>query len=353
MNQKLIQAVHIYVLLIIFSGFMVHVLSLPILLSAAKRDAWVSALASAVPVTIWMLLVFNVYKQLKHRDILSFLQKSLNRWVYTIFSSLFCIYFFMTSLITLKFTLFWAKTNYTFDKPNFVVVLLFSVICYYSSAKGIRTISSMAFLVLPMVVIFGFLVGLGNTPNKNYELLFPVFENGYSDFFKGLAYACSSLFEVFFILFITPHLKNKLKLKWLILVGIILVALSVGPLAGAIAEFGSVEAEKMRNPAYEEWKLLTIGVHITRLDFLSIFQWLSGAFIRISLSLFIAAKILPKQWTLPVLYFLLFLAGCIPWDAVSFFYNLKTYYYPLRVVFEIVIVLFLLLLIKLKGDQHD
>ncbi|PFO08351.1 spore gernimation protein [Bacillus sp. AFS076308] len=357
MNQKLIQASHIYILLILFSGFMVHVLSLPILLSTAKRDAWLSALASGVPITLWLLFIFYIYKKTNPYDLLSFLNHAYSKWVSIIFSIMFCAHFFVIALITLKFTIYWANANYTFDVPNYVVVSLFALICYYSSAKGLSTICTMAMLILPFVVLFGLLVGVGNIPNKDYEQLFPIFENGYFDFFKGLGYACSGLVEVSFILFLTSNLKGKLKMKWLILTGIILAGLSFGPLAGAIAEFGSVEAEKMRNPAYEEWRLLTIGMHVTRLDFLSIFQWLSGAFVRISLSLFIAAKGFSlnteHKWVLPMLYVLLIIAASIHWDSVSFIYFLKNFYFPINLIFQICLLLLVFLLIKLKGVSHE
>ncbi|MEH7494735.1 GerAB/ArcD/ProY family transporter [Neobacillus niacini] len=356
MNQKLIHAVHIYILMIMSTGFMVHVLSLSVLLSIAKRDAWLSVISSAVPVTIWILLVFYIYKRLNKDDLISFLEKSFSKWVVVIFSTLFCSYFLLTAFMTLKFTVYWANDNYTLDIPNFVVVLLFSLVCYYASVKGLRTIATMAFLVLPFVILFGILVGVGNTPNKNYEQLFPLFEDGYKGFFQGIAYACAGLFEVLFlILFLSKSLTDKLKLKWLILVGLFLVGLFFGPLAASIAEFGSVEAGKLRNPAYEEWKLLTLGYHITRLDFLSIFQWLSGAYIRISLSLFIAGKVFSykneKRWVLPILYMILIVATCIPLDSTSFIIFMKKFYFPISLIFQITIMLFLLLFTKLKGEK--
>ena len=355
MNQKFIHAVHIYILLIMSTGFIVHVLSLSVLLSIAKRDAWLSVIFSAIPVTIWILLVFYIYKKLNNQDLISFIKNSFSKWVFVIFSAMFCGYFLITAFMTLKFTVYWAKDNYTLDFPNYVVVLLFSLVCYYASAKGLRTIATMSFLVLPFVVFFGFLVGLGNTPNKNYEQLFPLFEEGYKGFFQGIAYACASLFEVFFILFLTKNLADKLKLKWLILVGLFLVVLSFSPLAAAIAEFGSVEAGKLRNPAYEEWKLLTLGQHITRLDFISVFQWLSGAYIRISLSLFIAGKVFSykneKWWVLPTLYIILIVAACIPLDSTSFIYFMKKFYFPISLFFQIFIMLFLLLFTKIKGEK--
>lgn len=79
------------------------------------------------------------------------------------------------------------------------------------------------------------------------------------------------------------------------IVSIAIFFLALGPLVGAIAEFGAEEAGKLKVPAHEQWKLLSLGIHITRLDFLSIFQWRSGAFIRISLCMFIVNQLLDRH----------------------------------------------------------
>jgi spore germination protein KB len=359
MNQKVIQSVHIYILIIMSTGFMVHVLIIPTILSTSNRDAWLSVIFSTVPFILWIMLIFYIYKKLNnHNDILSLLKQKLSQsWVFIIFSIVFGSYFLISSFITLKYTFFWANNNYTFEVPNFVIVFLFALMCFYASVKGIRTISTIAFLILPFVVFFGFLVGLGNSPNKNYELLFPIFENGYKDFIQGLIHTCAGLFEIIFLLFLTPFIKDRLKVKWLILSGIILVFLILGPLVGTISEFGLEEAVKLRNPAFEQWKLLEISSHITRLDFLSIFQWLSGAFVRISLSLFIADKIFlikkKTKWVLPILYLLLIIGACIPWNAISFYYFLQNFYFPISLIFQICTMLLLLLTIHLKGGHHE
>jgi len=359
MTQKTINALHIYILIIMSTGFMGHVLMVPILLSTSNRDSWLSVILSMIPLILWILILFYLYKKLlPDENILSVLKRKCPYpWMYMILSVSLGTYFFITAFITLKYTLFWAKGNYTLETPDYVIVLLFVLICFYSTKKGLLTISTMAFLVLPFVSILGFLVGIGNSSNKNYEQLFPLFENGYSPFFHGFIYSCAGLFEILFLLFLSPFIKDHLKVKWLLLVGLILVVLILGPLTGAISEFGPQEAAKMRNPAYEQWRLLKIGEHFTRLDFLSIFQWLSGAFIRISLSLFIAEKILSLKkkanLLLPSLYLLLFISVCFPLDARSFFYILQTYFFPISLGFQISFCTLFLFLIHSKGVQHE
>ncbi|MBT2686748.1 endospore germination permease [Bacillus sp. ISL-47] len=359
MNQKVIQSFHIYILQIISTGFLVHVLILPILLSTSKRDSWLSVLFSLLPIILWSMIIFYIYKKMDHQnDLITFMKrKGSPSWIYSIFAFLFGLYFLFSAFITLKFTFFWAKGNYSFEVPNLMIIILFSLVCFYSSSKGIRTISTIAMLILPLVSFFGFFVAAGNIPNKNYELLFPLYEDGIQDLFEGIFYSCAGLFDMTTILFLTPFLKDKLKMKWVVLVGVILTLLTFGPLIGAISEFGVEEAAKMRNPAYEQWRLLKIGNQFTRLDFLSIFQWLSGAFVRISLSLFIANKLLSfkkkRKWVLPILYLLLIVSACVNWDSTSFFYFLQTYFFPYSLIFQVCALLFVLLLIKLGGDRHE
>ncbi|MFF3024964.1 endospore germination permease [Gottfriedia sp. NPDC057948] len=355
MNKKFIYSTHIYILLIMSTGFMLHVFIVPSVLTSTHRDSWITVMASILPFISWTALVFYLYKKFNNEDILSVMFKVLYKPLAYILSGIFVAYFLFSAFVTFRFTLIWANINYTQDIPDIVVVLLIALICFYASCKGLRTISTAAFLILPPVVLFGFLVGIGNEKNKDYGLLFPIFERGYQDFFHGFIYTCSGFFEIIFILFLISYLKDKIKVKGLMIVSFILLMLILGPLTGAIMEFGPLEAEKMRNPVYEQWKLLTLGENITRLDFLSIYQWLAGAFIRISINLFIANYIINysgrKKWSLPLLSLFLLVAVMIPWNASSFYNFLQYYYFPINLIFLICMMLLFLVISKLKGDS--
>ncbi|MGG1674746.1 endospore germination permease [Neobacillus sp. NRS-1170] len=353
--QKVIYSVHMYILLIMSTGFMVHVLLHPVVLTSSKRDAWISVIGSFAPFIIWTILIYFLYKKYEQKNIFTLIF-SLHPWISYGISILFGIYFFLTSFITFKYTIFWANANYTFDIPNFMIALLFAFLCYYASHKGIRTIGAISFFLLPFVVMFGFLVGIGNIKNKDYSMLFPIFEHGYKPFLHGMMYTCASLFETIYFLFITPYLKNGIKMKMFLIVAIFIFLLTLGPLIGGIAEFGAEEAGNMKVLAYEQWKLLKLGTLITRLDFLSIFQWFSGAFIRICLSMLIVNQLFIRKknrWILPILYSLLMVSVVIPWDFESFYSFLYSIYYPASLVFLLFSFGLLLLLSRSKGDVHE
>lgn len=353
--QKVIYSVQMYILLILSTGFMVHVLLHPVVLTSAKRDAWVSVIGSFVPFIIWTILIYFLYKKYEQKNIFTLIF-SLPPWISFCISLLFGLYFCLTAFISFRYTIYWSNANYTFNIPNFLIALLFALLCYYATHKGIGVIGAIGFFLLPFVIIFGFLVGIGNMKNKDYSLLFPIFEHGHRQFLHGMMYTCASLFETIYFLFMTPYLKNRINMKMFLMVAIIIFLLSLGPLMGGIAEFGSEEAEKMKVLAYEQWKLLTLGTYITRLDFLSIYQWFSGAFIRICLSMFILNQLFfrkKNRWFLPFLYALLTISVVIPWDFESFYSFLYSIYFPASLVFLLFSFGLLLLLSRVKGDVHE
>ncbi|WP_182103246.1 endospore germination permease [Niallia taxi] len=333
MIQKVIHSTHIYILIIMSTGFMVHVLLHPTILTVSKRDSWVSVICSTAPLLLWTVLIYYLNKKFEKQNIFVVLF-SLHPLISYSIRILFGLYFFLTAFITFEYTIFWAKSNYTSAIPDVIVVISFAALCYYASLNGIRTIGSLAIFLLPMVVIFGFLVGIGNAKNKDYSMLFPVFEHGYTGFLLGILYTCATSFEIIYFLFLTPYIKDRIKMKSLIFVCLGMVFLALGPLVGGISEFGAEEAARLKVPAYEEWKLLTIGTHITRLDFLSIFQWISGAFIRISLYMFIVNKLFNRvekvKWPLLLFYSLLIISVLIPWDFFFLFFTFIFYLFSCK-----------------------
>jgi len=118
-------------------------------------------------------------------------------------------------------------------------------------------------------------------------------------------------------------------------------------LTGAIAEFGPIESTRQRFPAFEQWRLLTIGKDIENVEFFAIYQWLSGSFVRISLCILLICELLQvrsyaKKWLQ-----LLFLGGSMimitsfPFCDMEFVFFLYKVYYPLFLVVILAISLIL------------
>lgn len=218
----------------------------------------------------------------------------------------------------------------------------------------------MATIVLPLVVMLGFFIMSVNTTQKDIEYLFPLFLNGYVPFLKGIFYSLSGLTEIFVIILIQHHLTQKIKFKDIFLLGFVLIGLTVGPLSAAIMEFGPVEARNFAFPAYEEWKLLKIGEFISRLDFLAMFQWVSGAFFRIGLFMYIISQYLNKRknkFFLPVLYLMIYGTTFLKLDTYDINRFLYIYFLPfcliLVVSFTSVLTIFVFLSKRKENKPHE
>ncbi|MBM7567156.1 endospore germination permease [Paenibacillus sacheonensis] len=324
-----INAFQLAALLVTFIGISNHVIMIPILLDTAKRDAWISVLAAIVPSVLLGLLCVYIYNRIP---------SSLSTWVdkksallWLPFTLLFTVYFSAQASISIRDTIVWSNTTYLTYTPPSVVGICLLGICYYTARKGLAAIAITNGMLLPWIVLFGFYVMIVDFGVKDYSYLFPVFKNSAQAITKGAWYTASGITEIFLVLFLKDDIKGKLSGKSMLPVVLILIELTLGPLSGIIAMFGPFEAELLRYPAYEQWRMASIGSMLSQTDFLSIYQWLAGSFIRISLAIHIIRTLWVKKWRHPEILLILitlflFVVNQIKLSDVKFHEHVKMYY---------------------------
>ncbi|MFF2483736.1 endospore germination permease [Paenibacillus sp. NPDC058071] len=291
------------VMMILLSvGLLNHVMVLPLLLQVAKRDAWIAilgALIIALPIVAFPL----------HRALVGMNGERLDQWLSKKSSPFFSglvltilnLMLLIVAFTTLVDVIGWTSSTYLPITPPIVVCAIFAALCLIGAISGLRTIALMACILLPIVVVLGDFVMSANMPDKDYRYLLPMLENGIKPLVQGATYSISSFMELTFLLMIQHHLRKTFK-KWhLSLLVIVLMGLTLGPTIGALSEFGPVEAAAIRYPAYAQWRLVKIGNYFEHVDFFAVYQWLSGAFIRISMSLYLFCEYTPirklkRQW---------------------------------------------------------
>lgn len=207
--------------------------------------------------------------------------------IYTI-----AIYLIIVTAFTMVETLQWVNTTFLPQTPVIILLFIYTILCILLVTTSLQTMVILNVFVLFGVVVFGFFVAFTNIQVKNYDLLRPFFEHGFEPVIKGMIFPASGFIELFILLFLQHQYKERIRWYHFAIMLFILTGLTLGPLIGAITEFGPVEAAKQRYPAYEEWGLVTIGRYIEHLDFFSIYQWLTGTFIRVSFLLYIVADLL-------------------------------------------------------------
>ncbi|GAB6254622.1 hypothetical protein PSKAS_01440 [Peribacillus sp. N1] len=238
--------------------------------------------------------------------------------------------------------------------PEYILFIPFIILCFIAAEAGIKTIAIAGGLVLPLVVALGFMIMTANIQYKDYSLLFPIFENGITPVWDGVVILGGGFTEIFLLVLIQQFVKTEIKFRSLLFLGLFLLFISMGPIIGSITEFGPVQAAKISNPAYAQWRLLTMGKYLNRLDFLSIYQWLSGAFIRVSLSIFLMGELFQikskkiKNIVLLAISVSLIIALCIPIDIPAYRDFTERYYFKLSVISILVITFFINMVIFLK-----
>ncbi|MHA6485300.1 endospore germination permease [Paenibacillus sp. strain BS8-2] len=281
-------------MLILSIGLLNHVLIVPLILNTARRDAWMTVIVA--------LLMFLPMAAIPLHGALTRLQgKRLDHWlkerippfavwIMMGYSLLFVLFISTQTIIV---TISWIATTFLSQTPPIVIMFVFISLSMYAASLGLRTIAFVSTLLLPAVVFVGDFVMSANLPHKDYRYLLPMFERGLPPIWEASLYSITAFGELYVLLLVQHHIKQRFKIWHLIVLLLFLALLSIGPVTGAISEFGPVEAEKMLYPAFSQWRLVTIGRYFEHVDFFAIYQWLSGAMVRISLSIFLLIEFTP------------------------------------------------------------
>ncbi|AMW99384.1 spore gernimation protein [Rummeliibacillus stabekisii] len=291
-NEGSISILHVVFLTMTFIGLKNHVTIIPSILQTAGRDGWASVLLGALGIFIWVFLLVYVHNNSNQEPIKDWLKQRIGKVSTAIVLYGTAFYLLLLAAFTMRETLLWVSTTFLHNTPFIILLIIFILLVMFLAASGLQTIVIVNVFVLTGVVILGFFVAFVNLQVKDYGLLRPFFEHGFQPVLMGTIYPSSGFVELLMLLFIQHKIQKRMRWYHFALILVILTGLTIGPLVGAITEFGPTEAAKQRYPAYEEWGLARIGRFIEHIDFFSIYQWLTGTFLRVGFILFVCADIL-------------------------------------------------------------
>jgi spore germination protein (amino acid permease) len=242
---------------------------------------------------------------------------------------------FLIGWMTVTHTVTWTITNYLTLTPKLVLTLSLVIPCALFAQWGIRVIAIAAGFLLPIVVILGIFASVSNIPEKNNTLLKPFIEHGWNPVIDGMVYAGGGFVELVVLIALQHRLRTKIRVLPFLLFALFSIYIMLGPLMGAITEFGPFEAAKQMVSPYEQWRLVKIGSYFEHVDFFSIYQWLAGASVRISLSIFLLIDSIPIRhnrqkhmcvWLIAILFIGL---AMLPISEYSLYLWMYRYYFPI------------------------
>ncbi|MBA4544666.1 GerAB/ArcD/ProY family transporter [Thermoactinomyces sp. CICC 10521] len=184
-----INVLQLTMLIITAVGIQTHVIITPALLESAGRDSWVAVLLAGAVVLIWLVIM----KRTKQANLVFWISKHVGKLPAVVVILLICADLFIGVFVTLKDTSNWTNASYLISTPNFVIALSIIALCFFGAYAGIEAIAITNGILLPVVVLLGHLVMLGNMPRKDYAFLFPILQNGLEPLLKGMIYAAQDL----------------------------------------------------------------------------------------------------------------------------------------------------------------
>lgn len=358
-GENILVTKQIFMVLVLSTGLLNHVVIIPFVLNAASRDAWISAILSILPLTLFAWMVFFIIKKTNQQNMFDWWKNHFGKNAAIAYLIPILLFLYVSTYLTLKDTTIWVSIYFVKDTPSIFTVVLFLFLCYLGTRLGLKTLAISSGIILPIVIFLGFFIAAVNTTQKDVHLLFPLFTDGFKPVLQGLVYVLAGLFELFIVILLVPNIHNKIKYRHILLLSFIYLGLLLGPLTGAIMEFGPVEGGNFRYPAYEQWRLLKIGNFISHLDFFALYQWLSGALIRISLFIILISYTIPEKkraFAITALYGGLFILELLPLQSDQFYQLIYKYFFPSLPFFFLSMCLIFMIMIFIaekRGKQHE
>lgn len=342
-------------IIILSTGFMNHMTVFPFLLDQAGRDAWISVLVTIPPFLLWLGILYYIMRKTKQQSLTLLIQQRYGNLVFLLIVVPLMLILIVISFITLKDITDWISINFLRLTPRYIIAISIMLLCTITARVGIFSISLLSAFFLPFILLLGILVMTTNMSDRHYSWVLPMLQNGWGAVWKGSLYAAGGFVEILFVLLLQQHLKHQFKLWHLVMLGMFLVGLTIGPIFVVIMEFGPQSAAVQRYPTYELWRSVKVDSHLEHLGFLSIYQWISGTLIRIAFSLYLCVDVLnfknkrASNGTLWVISFAILVLFLLPISDIDFYALVKMLFFPVFVPFIILIsLIFLLVSFKVK-----
>jgi len=322
------------------NGLLSHIIVNPMILSTAGRDSWLVPVASFLPALVWYGAVLVIMKRSSQSKLQPWLAERTRPWLSWVLVLPVYAHIYLIGALALIHTGNWTVANYLPETPRTVLMFVLLAVSCFAAVSGIRTIAICSGVLLPAVIALGYFVAISNERLKDYKLLLPILEHGWDPVLHGMIYAGGGLSEVVLLLMLQHRVTTTVKWWQLLILMVVTLHIMLGPLLGAITEFGPEEAAKQTESPFEQWRLVEIGAYIEHVDFLSVYQWLSGATVRIGIALYLLSELIDankrrtKRWFIVFAALSYFALAMLPSSQQAVYHFKFRYFIPGALILE-------------------
>ncbi|MBA2937728.1 endospore germination permease [Paenibacillus sp. CGMCC 1.16610] len=274
---------------------------LPLHLAAeqARQDCWISILLGGLLMMGITWVMLRVCMQNKEKTLVTFIKDLLGTFLGKIIVIVYFLLWFLQMSTIAKGNAEFVNLVLLHNTPTIIILLFMLFLISYAVYKGgITTISRCAEVIGPIFVFMLFLQLFLNPQDLDPTRIFPAYvDSGWLRILKGTFYSYSYMVDPSIILMLFFFAENKQTAGRAILWGTG-ISMIWGVLAALVLLFvaGPDIASQLLVPVYSLTKLVSILNFVQNIDAFYIPLWLFGAFIKLSICLFIMSYGL-SEWT--------------------------------------------------------
>ncbi|TDF88594.1 GerAB/ArcD/ProY family transporter [Paenibacillus piri] len=280
---------------------MIVISYLPIHLAAeqSRQDCWISILLGGMIMLAITWMMLRVCMQNKDKTLIGFLKDLLGTVIGKIIVIVYFLLWFMQMITTAKISVEFVNLVMLENTPMIIILLclLFNV-TYAVYRGGITAISRCSEIIGPIFVVILFVQLFLNPQDMDFNRILPIYaDSGWFSILKGTFYSFNYLLDPSIILILFFFAENKRTASRAILWGTSL-AILWGVLSTLVLLFitGPKMAAELIVPVYSLTKFVSILNFIQNIDAFYVPLWYFGAFIKLSVSLFIISYGI-SEWT--------------------------------------------------------
>lgn len=265
----------------------------------SKQDAWISMLLGSLLMMAVTWLMLRICKQHERLTFVRFVQTVLGTAVGKVVAAVYFVFWFMQMAMIAKDMANFQNLVMLHQTPMFVIVacMLF-LVAYAVQRGGLTAVSRCAEVIGPVFVCILYVQHFLNPQDMDVKRIMPIYaDTGWQAIIQGALGCYPYLVDPSIILMLYFFAENKKTASRAIMWGTG-IAMLWGVLTALALLFvaGPDLASVLSVPVYSLTKFVTILNFIQNIDAFFIPLWLLGAFVKLSLCLFILSYGL-SEWT--------------------------------------------------------
>lgn len=255
----------------------------------SPRDAWISALLSALGGFFITYVIVMLSKRHPHESLVEICRTLLGKWAGGVLSILFLIFFLNVTVIIVREFAEILNNAIMQETPVSVFIIYVMIAVIFAVSLGVEAIVRVNAITLPISLFSLFLILVLLIKNYHPEALLPILENGFRPAITGTIVPVALFGEIILLLMLHPYVHNQRKiLLYSMFAEFVTMIYLVGLILAVIAVVGAREAANLTMPVFTIVRMISIADFFERIESIMVAVWISLLYAKMCIYLYVS-----------------------------------------------------------------